>query len=302
MLGVGDDAAVVNVPSGFELAISVDSMSEGTHFFPGLEPELIAHKLMAVNLSDMAAMGALPKWAVITSCTPQLDEDWVDRFTGELNAMAEKYGVQIIGGDTTKGPMVFSLTIMGLLPRAQRLTRSKAQIGDSLYCSGTIGDAALALAKLYGHVELKESLFLQVLPALNRPIPQINLGQQLLGLASACLDMSDGLVGDCGQICKSSAVSIEVDVEKLPLSLAYREYLMNGGSIEYATSGGDDYQLLFTASSDKHEYMSTIAQELGVTISRIGRVIEKGDTDVVLLHNGQVSDLNLRAYEHFHES
>lgn len=299
VLSVGDDAAVVSVPEGYELAVSVDTMAEGTHFFEGLAPELLAHKILAVNLSDMAAMGARPKWAVTAVSLPELDKEWFVPFSETYGKVAKRYGVEIIGGDTTEGPRVLSLTMMGLLPKGMAMTRSGAKAGDKLYCSGCIGDAALALTKLLGEQELDTDIFKEVLPALHMPIPQVALGQRLLGYASSCLDLSDGLIGDSTHIAKFSNVSIEIDVEKLPLSDAYRRYLSQGGFVRYAIAGGDDYQLLFTASEDKEPILRNISKDLGVPITEIGRVVPRGEKDVLLLENGSPATVKLQAYQHF---
>jgi len=299
VLSVGDDAAVINVPEGFELTVSVDTMAEGTHFFKGLSPELLAHKILAVNLSDMAAMGARPKWATMATCMPEFDEDWVERFSSTLGKVAKRFGVQIIGGDTTEGPRVLTLTIMGLLPKGQSMTRSGAKPGDKLYCSGVVGDAALALTKLLGEQEISDDIFKEVLPALHMPQPQIMLGQRLLGHASACLDLSDGLVGDSAHIAKRSNVSIEIETKRLPLSKAYHRYLNQGGFLRYAIAGGDDYQLLFTADDTKAEILQSIADDLDIAITEIGRVTEAGERAVSLFEDGKPVSIKLKAYQHF---
>jgi len=299
VLSVGDDAAIVSIPEGFELTVSVDTMAEGTHFFAGLSPELIAHKMLAVNLSDMAAMGARPRWATMAICLPEFDEDWVASFMTTLGGVAKRHGVQIIGGDTTEGPRVLSLTIMGLLPKGQAMRRDSAKVGDKLYCSGTIGDAALALTRLQGEQEIDDEIFKAVLPALHMPEPQVTLGQRLLGQVNACLDLSDGLVGDSAHIAKQSQVSIEIEVNKVPLSAAYKRYLESGGFMKYAVAGGDDYQLLFTASDDKEPVLQNIAEQLDTQITEIGRVIQAGDDAVVILEGGKPAGVKYKAYQHF---
>lgn len=299
VLAVGDDAAIMSVPDGFELTVSVDTMVEGTHFFAGLSPELIAHKMLAVNLSDMAAMGAKPRWATMATCMPDMDEDWVARFSATLGQVAKRYGVQIVGGDTTEGPRVLSLTIMGLLPKGQSMRRDGARVGDKLYCSGVIGDAGLALTKLHGEQEVPDDIFKEVLPALHMPQPQVALGQRLLGHVNACLDLSDGLVGDSAHIAKSSNVSIEIDVDSIPLSEAYQRYLANGGFMKYAVAGGDDYQLLFTADEDKAEFLETVARDMDIKITEIGKVVAAGTDLVTVLKDGKPAGVRYKAYQHF---
>ncbi len=301
-LGVGDDAAIVAIPPGYELAVSTDTMCEGTHFFAGTEPELLAHKLLAVNLSDMAAMGASPKWATLAISLVDSDESWLASFANAFDQYSKAHEVQLIGGDTTQteGCLTLSLTIMGLLPTGKRLTRSGAQPEDEVYCSGTLGDAALALSYLYDkEPQLSNTLFQQVLPALHTPEPQVALGEKIRDHASACLDISDGLLGDCAHIAKHSNVSIRIDLETLPLSPAYLAYLDQGGSIEHALSGGDDYQLLFTAPPHAAPYLRQAAAELGVTITKIGTVNPASDTPVQLFENNKEKIVKNKSYQHF---
>ncbi len=300
VLAVEDDGAIVRVPPGYELCVSIDSMAVGTHFFKGLSAELAAHKLLAVNLSDMAAMGARPKWTVFSFCMPEFDQDYVDRFTKTFSAVAKRYGVQIVGGDINQAESeIYTLSIMGLLPEGESLRRSGAQPGDRVFCSGFIGDAALALTRLNSEQELSDEVFAEVLHALHMPIPQVTLGQRLLGKASACIDMSDGLVGDASNLARCSDVSIEIDINKLPLSPAYKRYMQQGGFIRYAVAGGDDYQLLFTVSEEHLDSMSTISKDLDVPLTEIGVVIEKGDKGVYLTQDGNETNIRPKGYQHF---
>ncbi len=298
-LSVGDDAAIISVPDGFEMVVSVDTMTEGIHFFEGLSPELLAHKLLAVNLSDMAAMGARPKWVTLAMGLSSHDEQWLKRFSETFDKVAKAHGVQLIGGDTTEGPLVLSLTIMGLLPKGMSMQRSKAAVGDDIYCSGYIGDAALALTKLLGEQNLSDDVFSDVLPALHMPQPQVTLGQRLLGQVSCCIDLSDGLIGDGEHIAQQSGVSLEIEIRSLPISDAYRQYLKEGGFVKYAIAGGDDYQLLFTAPQGKESTFEKMAKELDVKITKIGRVTKQGDTLVQLLDDGKPSLTKLKAFQHF---
>ena len=230
-LSVGDDAAVISIPPSMELAISVDTMVAGVHFYEDAAPEYIAHKLLAVNLSDMAAMGAEPKWATMTLTTPEINDQWLEAFSNSLNSLASQYGVQLIGGDTTQGQLNLSIQIMGLLPQSKALTRSSAQIGDDVYVSNTIGDAALALRCIEGQKSgvpdqsLEGLLSSPLRKFLEQPEPQIVLGLNLLGLANSCIDISDGLVADLSHIAEQSNVSIELNVDLLPLSPHYNKYL-----------------------------------------------------------------------------
>ena len=299
VLSVGDDAAIVNIPDGFQLVVSVDTMVEGTHFLKGLAPELIAHKLFAVNLSDLAAMGSRPKWATISSTLPRFDEDWSERYTSTLSKVATMYGVEVIGGDTTEGPRSMSLTIMGLTPKGMAITRSGAKVGDKVYCSGNLGDAALALTRLLGEQDLPDDIFSETLPALHTPQPQVTLGQRLLGLATSCIDLSDGLVGDAVHVANRSNVTIEIETNDVPVSDAYRRYVDSGGFLRYALAGGDDYQLLFTVPQGNEDTLETISKDLDVKITHIGCIVERGEDPVVTLEDGVPTPLQLRPFQHF---
>jgi len=299
ILGSGDDAAVVRVPTGFELCTSIDTMVEGVHFFRGLSPELLAYKLIAVNLSDMAAMGAKPKWAMFSVCLEEYDDEFIAKFSNSLNSANRRYGVELVGGDLNEGPNVFTISIMGLLPEGLAMTRSGAKVGDRVFCSGCLGDAALALTKLTSEQELSIDVFEKVLPALHMPVPQVFLGQRLLGHASACVDMSDGLVGDAGHIARCSNVTIEIDINKLPLSDAYKLYMQQGGFLRYAVAGGDDYQLLFTISPDKVAMLDNIATDLDIRLTEIGEVKPKAEKGIFLTEDGKETNIRPKGYQHF---
>lgn len=300
IIGVGDDAAVVNVPEDKHLAVSIDTMVEGVHFLPNTEPADLAHKLLAVNLSDMAAMGATPKWATIALTLPESNDAWLAAFSSSLDKLAKRFGVQLIGGDTTKGKLTLSLNIMGLLPKSKVLTRAGAGVDDAVYVSNHLGDAALALRGIQGNVQLTESQAAALMPALHRPEPQVKLGIGLLGLASACLDISDGLVADLAHIVEQSGVSIAVDVDAVPVSDAYQQYVKGGGNLDLALSGGDNYQLAFTVSRENETAVLDLAEQLQVGVSRIGKVISQTDQAVVLSRGGLPYHLtNASGYEHF---
>ena len=284
-IGVGDDAAVVQIPAGMQLAVSVDTMVAGVHFFADTNPAKIANKLLAVNLSDMAAMGAQPKWATLALTMPSIEEHWLTKFSHSLDKSAKQYGVELIGGDTSQGPLVLSLQILGLVQNGEALTRAAAQPGDDLYVSGCLGDAALALAGVTGEVSLVKEVQTQLQQFLDTPVPQIALGQKIRGLANACIDLSDGLVADLGHICKQSKVAMHIDVDQIPLSTHYENYLSANGTLHYALSAGDDYQLAFTATQNFREKFSAIAESLNIRLTRIGNVKES-DIHEVVLHKG----------------
>ena len=289
-IGVGDDAAVIRIPLGKELVVSVDSMVESVHFFANTDPKLIAHKLVAVNLSDMAAMGAQPKWATLALTIPAIDEKWLSAFSNSLNKIAKEYELQLIGGDTTQGPLTLSMQIMGLVSQGTALTRSKSSAGDDVYVSGNIGDAGLALAALEGRVELADEALAELKRSLDTPTPQVALGLSLSGLASACIDVSDGLLADLGHIATSSKVGIQLDVDEIPLSKLFLEIHPGSEGLDLALTGGDDYQLAFTANPVYRDKLSQISTQLGIRISRIGSVIkaqEPNEARLDLLYHGE---------------
>lgn len=304
VLGIGDDAAVIAVPDGSELVVSVDSMVAGVHFFPHVKPASLAHKLLAVNLSDLAAMGAQPKWATMTLTLPDANEPWLNEFSNALKHQADVYGVQLIGGDTTQGPLNLSLTVMGLVPRGKAISRRGAVVGDDLYVSNVVGDAALGLHCMRGDLHCSSELKAQLLDALEHPQARVELGLALSDIASACLDLSDGLVGDVQHICEQSRVAIEVDVDALPLSNAYSNYLAKGGDLIAALNGGDDYELVFTAAESKRSDIAKLAKKLGIALSCIGRVTREAEQldqqKVSLRQDGKAYTLpNTQSYQHF---
>ena len=295
-INVGDDAAIIAIPEGMELAISVDSMVSGVHFFPDTSPANIAHKLLAVNVSDMAAMGAQPKWATMTLTIPKIDNTWLSAFSSSLNEQANVYGVQLIGGDTTEGDLNLSMQIIGLTYKSKALSRSGAMLKDDLYLSNNVGDAALALDLILR----KKQVPTRLLNALEKPSAQVELGLKLANIANACIDVSDGVVADFSHIANQSGVSVVIDVDQLPLSTNYLDYIKHGGSVDLALTGGDDYQLAFTASRKHREALEKIAQELDIKLSRVGHVIEKADSAVYLTRAGKPYELTQNSgYQHF---
>jgi thiamine-monophosphate kinase len=260
----------------------------------------LAHKLAAVNLSDMAAVGAKPKWATLALVLPAIETAWLDRFFISLDNIFKRYGVQLIGGDTTQGPLCLSIQIMGLLNKGEVITRGGAALDDDCYVSGTLGDAALALAAIEGLVELSDEHSEICRQALEAPLPQVELGQRLVKVGNACIDISDGLVADVAHIANQSDVSITIDVDAVPLSSAYQAFLDSGGHLDFALNGGDDYQLAFTAPTDNRQTIEQISIELGITLTRIGKVIAKTQQAVMLRQNNSSYALAVNAgYEHF---
>lgn len=301
-LNIGDDAAIVEIPNDMELAISVDTMVEGVHFYPDTDPAFIAHKLAAVNLSDMAAMGAKPKWATLTLTLPKQDEAWLAAFSTSLDAIAKQHGLQLVGGDTSQGPLNLSLQIMGLLPKGKALTRNNARVGNDVYVSNTLGDAALALQCIEGSIKYRGQNLEVLRNSLERPEPQVQLGLGLLNIARSCIDLSDGVVADLSHLAKLSEVSIELDVDRLPLSPEYQRYINCGGNIDLALSGGDDYQLAFTASPARRGELIELSKSIAVPITKIGSVVDAQNDVIVLMQSGQTYELQKKSgYEHFDE-
>jgi len=299
-LNIGDDAAIVAIPNDMELAISVDTMVEGVHFYADTSAAYIAHKLAAVNLSDMAAMGAKPKWATLALTLPEQDESWLAEFSSSLDAICKQHGVQLIGGDTSQGSLNLSLHIMGLLPKGKSLTRNNARVGNDVYVSNILGDAALALQCIEGNVEYRGQNLEVLHSALDRPQPQVSLGMGLLNIASSCIDLSDGLVADLTHLATLSEVSIELDVSRVPLSEEYQRYVSSGGNVDLALTGGDDYQLAFTVNPERRGELIALSEELGLRVSKIGHVIDAQSQRIILKDGEQPYELNQTSgYQHF---
>lgn len=270
LLGVGDDCALLDVSKGRVLAVSTDMLVCGTHFFADADPFLLGHKTLAVNLSDLAAMGAIPRWATLAISLPEADEDWLERFSAGFFALANQYGVDLVGGDTTRGPLNLCVTIFGEVEAGCALRRSGAKVGDEIWVSGVLGDAALALAHLEGRVVLTESEFAACAPALHQPEPRVSLGQSLLGIASSAIDISDGLLGDMTHILEASAVGAVIECSKVPVSMTLKPFFAQPLGRRCALSGGDDYELCFTAPVSRHDQIAAISQQL----TCIGHIVE----------------------------
>jgi thiamine-monophosphate kinase len=271
VLGVGDDAALLRPPPGLELAAAADTIVEGVHFPAAMPAGDIGHRVLAVNLSDMAAMGAEPAWALLTLTLPAAEEDWLRDFASALHELARRHGTALVGGDTTAGPLAATVAITGFVPPGQALRRSGARPGDEIWVSGTPGDAAAGLAVLQGRLDapsaIQESLKRQFL----RPEPRIGLGLVLRGVATACIDVSDGLVGDLDKLCEASGVGAKLDSTLLPRSAAMRGAVDPETARRYALAGGDDYELLFTLPPDADA--ASLERGAGVAITRIGVIV-----------------------------
>ena len=288
-LGVGDDAALFNLNPGHQLVTSTDTLVEGVHFFKDDSPRDIAYKSLAVNLSDMAAMGATAKCYTLSLTIPELDKEWLKDFSSSLKESSKLFNVDLIGGDTTKGPLNISINMMGSIEINSPIKRSGANEGDDIYVSGELGSAALCLKKIKkGEMPLESDL-----NALNRPIPRLELGSALKNLASSCIDVSDGLEQDLSHILKSSGVGAIIDTQELPLSDSVMHYVKDTNDWSLPLCGGDDYELCFTAGKSKRDKISAISENVGIRVTRIGEINSQKKLEVVGYTGPRTS------YQHF---
>lgn len=268
VLGIGDDAALLQVPPGMQLAVTVDTLNAGVHFPEATAPADIGWKSLAVNLSDLAAMGAMPAWCMLSLSLPQADGSWVDAFLDGFLELADQHALALVGGDTTRGPLSISVTAMGLVEAGSALRRDRARVGDDVWVTGTLGDAAAALEAMLGQHVISASLRQR----LDRPIPRIAAGQRLSGIVNSCIDLSDGLLADLGHVCERSGVGAEIDLANLPVSDALAA-LDPAQRWRWQASGGDDYELCFTAASRNRELVMQALDFTDVSATRIGRIV-----------------------------
>ncbi len=296
LLGVGDDCALI--ASARTIAVSTDMLVEGTHFFRGDDPFLLGKKALSVNLSDMAAMGANPMWATLALSLPEADESWLEAFSGGFMMQAQGYGVDLVGGDTTKGPLAICVQIMGEVDAEFALRRDGAAVGEDIWVSGCLGDAALGLAHLRGGIVLDEADAARCLKALRDPVPRVELGLALCGISKCAIDISDGFCADLAHILERSKVSAAVEFSALPVSDAIEKYRTSPLGERAILSGGDDYELCFTASPEKAALVEAVGRRLGIRLSRVGRIRE-GEGLVVLDEAGNAKKVGEAGYEHF---
>jgi len=271
-LSVGDDGAVLQVREGYDLVVTTDTMVCGTHFFPDVDPRALGHKLVTVNISDLAAMGAEPSWLSLAITLPALDEAWLAEFAAGLHETADYYNCQLVGGDTTRGPLSLTMMAKGLVPRGKAITRSGAKVGDYVYVTGTLGDAALGLKLVQGVHEVSKKHQGHLLQRFHYPAARVALGQALRHTASSAMDISDGLAGDLPHILKRSGVGAYIDVNRLPLSQALRDSCDPALALQLALSGGEDYELLFTVPENRRGSLDVLLSPYGVPITCIGRI------------------------------
>ena len=271
-LGIGDDCALLSIPPGYELAVTTDTMVEDVHFFAGTDPGQLGHKLLAVNLSDLASMGAKPLSVTLALTLPAPNENWLSDFAKEFLGLARRYGVDLIGGDTTAGKLTLTVQALGLVPLGKALKRSAAKVGDGVYMTGWLGDAGLGLKIEQGYACDDPDA---ALSRFHRPIPQVEIGQALLGIAHACIDISDGLAADLGHVLNKSGVGACLDWEALPLSAAVQRYIAETGDWTMPLTAGDDYELCFTVSPENAAKLTIPCRKIGVIEAQPGLRLRK---------------------------
>lgn len=298
ILGAGDDCALLELAPGMQLAVSTDSLVAGVHFFPDTDPALLGWKSMAVNLSDLAAMGATPRWATLAITLPDIDEEWLTAYAEGLYRCAAQYGISLVGGDTTQGPLSMTITVMGEVPPDMALRRDGARVGDTVWVSGTLGDAAFALAAIYGQLNLSETDFAMLSARLHAPTPRVALGLALRQIAHSAIDVSDGLLADLGHILRRSQVGAELEYGKLPLSEIVNDLTAHPAFDRCVLAGGDDYELCFTAAADKHDAIVALGKKLDCQLTAIGRI--SADSGLRLLEaDAQPRMMDFAGYDHF---
>ncbi len=298
VLGIGDDAAVLRLPENTDLVAAVDTLVEGRHFPQGSTPRSIGHRALAVNLSDLAAMGATPRWATLALTLPCADAGWLEEFSAGLDRLAESHGVALVGGDTTAGPMTISLQLLGHVARDGVLRRSGARAGDVLAVTGTLGDAGAGLRLLMGDLLARDAaIAAELIERFEYPAPRVAFGASARRIASAAMDLSDGLAGDLPKLCAASGVAACVDVARLPLSRALQASVPPSEARDLALSAGDDYELLIAAPPGRFDELAQIARQLNLTFTAIGEVRQGSGVAWVL--GERPFDTRVRGYDHF---
>ena len=317
VIAIGDDCALTELPAGYQLAITTDTMVENTHFLPSISPADLAYKAVTTNLSDLAAMGARPMWISLALTLPHINENWLAGFSRSLFAVLADYQVRLIGGDTTKGPLSITITAQGIVPKEKALYRHQAKAGDLIYVSGTLGDSAAGLQAIFAAPPHQTSVNQAPLSSQSavdfsrefliqrhlRPTPRVALGLALRTVANAALDISDGLTADLSHILERSGCAAELELSQLPMSDALLNYVGREQAERYALIGGEDYELCFTVPTENRAAIARIAAETGVACTCIGRVIaESKIPQLVLLRHGKPAEVNYSGgFDHFKE-
>jgi len=301
-LGVGDDAAIVQPRAGYELAISADMLLEGRHFFHDADPECLGHKSLAVNLSDLAAMGATPRWATLAIALPRVDTRWLSGFSRGFLALARRHRLDLIGGDNNRGPLTICVQIIGEVPRGKALRRDGARVGDDVWVSGQIGAAGLAVQIKRGRMRVSGTDRRALEERLHVPTPRLALGLRLRGIAHSAIDISDGLLADLGHICERSSVAARVNWEALPTTPLVRSLAQSKRGAESVLAGGDDYELCFTAPPRRRAAVVAAASRARTPVMLIGNVIPRrsGQPLVQVLDSiGKPLKVAHRGFDHF---
>lgn len=296
-LGIGDDCAIVEPAKNKSIAISCDTLVEDVHFFPDMPAKALGYKSLAVNLSDLASMGAEPAWMTLALTLPEVDEAWLSEYCSGLFDIAEYYGVALIGGDTTRGPRSITITINGQVPTGKGLTRSGAKNGDWIYVTGTLGDSALGLDLLRGSLIANDQDREYLINRHYYPTPRVLAGQSLRTLASSAIDLSDGLVSDIAHVLKASQVGAVINVDAIPLSAAMNDVVSPDTALSYALTGGEDYELLFTVPESQKGALEIALAEAGVKFSQIGQI--STGRKLKLMRNGEPFEPQDLGFEHF---
>lgn len=299
-VGIGDDCAIWTPSPGHQLAMSADMLVEGRHFLSTVNPRDLGHKSLAVNLSDLAACGATPRAFLLSLSLPRADEVWLSAFTQGLFALADAHACELIGGDTTQGPLNVAITVMGEVPVHQAILRSGAQVGDDVYVSGHLGDARLALEAFRGTVSLPQSALELARSRMERPEPRTALGVSLRGVATAMADLSDGLLGDLGHILKSSRVGADIQIAAIQNLMLTRGLWACPQDLlqRCVLSGGDDYELVFTCHPSQHPHVQSLSESCGTPVTRIGRITS--DPRLLLRsEDGDVLANTFTSFDHF---
>ena len=296
VLGIGDDAAVLAVDG--DVAVTVDTLVAGVHFPDGTAPNLLGYRLMAVNLSDLAAMGASPRWCTLALTLPSADELWLDGFSRGLFELADRYGVSLVGGNLSRGPLSLTLQLIGKIERANLLTRAGGHVGDDIYVTGTLGDSAAGIALILERSAAPQGSAAAALKQrFYRPVPRVGAGLALGPLATAAIDVSDGLLADLGHICTASGGGATIDVERVPLSAELLSLFPPQEALALALGGGDDYELCFTAPPSRAEEIEAVLEAAATPVRRIGQLVA-GQT-VVCRRDGEPFTPAARGYRHF---
>jgi thiamine-monophosphate kinase len=299
-LGIGDDCALVTPGERQHIAVTTDTLVAGVHFPLNTSARAIGHKSVAVNLSDLAAMGAEPSWVSLAITLPEIDENWIAEFCAGVFDLCEFYNVQLIGGDTTQGPLSITITAQGLIPYNKQILRSGAKAGDWLYVTGEIGGAALALQSILGNIKVADKYHEEIQSRLDFPKAQVLAGQALREYATAAIDLSDGLVADLEHICKASGVGANIVLDNLPISSALTNTAPQDEVYDIALKGGDDYELLFSVAEDNKVGMETALANTGIKITCIGQL--NASEKITTTLNNKPINIEVQSYQHFSES